>query len=97
MPFPIVVDESRWFRAWENTSLVRGNYPTPQEAAKHSGCCVKTRERDAGTGFPTMTGVLVSYDADADRVVVRGYGDFVSPCFVWEGSVRQYLSTWECD
>ena len=94
----IIFDDRRWFKAWLNTPSGISQSRTSEEAARKPGCAVKSRERDPDRlGLPKHHGKLVVFDEGADRVVVRGWGDEVSPRFVWEGTVREYLALWECD
>lgn len=95
------VDDRAWYAAYLDTPLTIGRYSSPAEAMKHPGCAVKTRERICTgdfKGFPVHTGKLVYYSEDlGEECLVRGHGDAVSPKFVWRGTVREYLATWECD
>jgi len=90
------IDDKKWYAAWLDTPMWMVNRPTNEsEAAKEPGCCVKSRERDGI--WPKHHGKLVSYDKEADRVVVRGHDSAVSPRFVWEGTTSEYHRTWICD
>jgi len=40
---------------------------------------------------------VVVFDAEADKVIVRGLGDEISPKFVWHGTVAEFTAFWECD
>jgi hypothetical protein len=53
-------------------------------------CCVKSKARD-------QFGVLVKFDDVNNEVMVRGYGDRMSPKFVWTGTILEYFATWDCD
>ena len=91
-----VVDEKAWFEACLDTPLCPPRNPaSAEEAMKTPGCCVKSKARRYG--FPDRFGVLVSFDESADKVLVRGYGDAVSPKFVWTGTIPEYFATWDCD
>ena len=92
----MVVDDVKWGEAWLDTPLgFRGGHSTREDAMRSEGCAVKSRVLEKG--WPKHTGKLVIFDEKADRVVVRGHGDVVSPKFVWTGTVREYWMFWECD
>lgn len=97
----MVLNDQQWYTACLDTPLTMRRCLSASEAFYVAGCCVKSRERettDAGRpGFPKHHGKLVSYDATADKVLVRGHGDAVSPKFVWRGTRAEYVSLWECD
>jgi hypothetical protein len=62
------------------------------------GTCLKSIERDASMGgFPRFHGILVTYDAPNDFVLVRGHGSPVSPTCVWTGTVAEYRGMWQVD
>lgn len=61
------------------------------------GTCLKSREREGRHGFPKHHGILVTYDAKTDYVLVRGHNSCVSPACVWTGTVAEYLAMWEVD
>lgn len=99
-------NDALWYEAYLDTPLI---VPQDRVAEAHrrrdpnvlrdvAGVCVKSRERDpVRGGFPARTGKLVLHDASRDYVVVRGYGDAVSPRFVWAGTVAEYDAAWEVD
>lgn len=71
---------------------------TQQQAFLVLGACVKATERDPQTGWPKHHGRLVSYDKNADRVVVRSHEDGITePRRVWTGTVAEYHECWEVD
>ena len=93
-----VVDEKAWFEAYLDTPLCPPRHASSAEdAMKTPGCRLKSKARRNPFGFPDRFGILVSFDLAADQAVVRGYGDCVSPKFVWTGTVREYLAAWICD
>jgi hypothetical protein len=101
MTATMIVDDKVWYQAWLDTPIVMPRCSSAHEAMKTPGCAVKSRERVTEgdfKGFPKMTGKLVKYTDDlGERCIVRGHGDATSPKFVWYGTLREYLSIWECD
>lgn len=93
------LDNARWFEAWLDTPLAAPQgCRTPEEATRRPGCAVRSRERDpSSVVFSVHYGKLVTFDEVADRVLVRGHDSEASPRFVWEGTIREYLTLWECD
>lgn len=95
----IVQDDVRWYSAYLDTPFGISPSRSAEEAMRKPGCAVQSREIDCDNphGFPKHHGKLVTFDESADRVVVRGHNSPVSPRFLWEGTVREYLALWECD
>jgi len=92
----MMIDEEKWYSAWLDTPISYTAQRTPEATMKQPGCSVKSREKVGG--WPKHTGKLVSFiDTLGGRCIVRGHGDAVSSKFVWEGTVQEYLATWECD
>lgn len=92
----MVIDDALWYTAWLDTPMwMRTSHGNPSEQMKEPGCCVCSREREGQ--WPKHHGKLVSYDEEADRVVVRGHDSAVSPRFVWTGTKAEYFRTWICD
>lgn len=93
----LVIDEKKWAEAFLDTPFGRPQDPkSAHDAMKTPSCGVKSKERDERK-WPKHTGQLVAYDEPGNRVIVRGYGDAVSPKFVWTGSVAEYFGFWDCD
>ncbi len=98
-------DMGAWGEACLDTPIFRQPAETAEEAAKHAGNHVKSREREQdGFGWPKFHGVLVYYEefegkADGAGVaLVRSIGSPVSPPgTVWVGSTRDYHLMWEVD
>jgi len=61
------------------------------------GVCLKSIATEGPHGFPEHTGILVSYDAKSDQVLVRGHNSAASPPCTWTGTVAEYLAMWEVD
>lgn len=93
----MIVDDKKWAEAWLDTPFGRPKDPkSAHEAMKVPSCGVKSKERSE-KGWPKHTGQLVAYSEERDQVIVRGYGDAVSPKFVWTGTVPEYFAFWDCD
>jgi len=94
----MVIDAARHHALWLDTPAGCQSSTTREETAKRSGCAVKSLEREGGwRHLPVHHGRLAAYDEAADRVCVIGYDDPVSPPFVWEGTVAEYVALWECN
>jgi len=92
-------DPAAFHAAWRDTVLgpkLAGL--TREQALLTLGACVKSLERQSAHGWPKHHGILVSYDQDADRVVVRTHDDdVIEPRRVWTGTVAEYHECWEVD
>ena len=86
-----IVDEREWYQAWLDTPFGLPNGLSKEEAFKTPGCCVQARDPNAEHQF----GRLTMYSED--HIVVRGYNDSVSKCFVWTGTKAEYFRTWGID
>lgn len=91
----MIVDEKKWVEAFLDTPFGRPQNPaSAHDAMMMPSCGVKSKERSE-KGWPKHCGQLVAYSEA--KVIVRGYGDAVSPKFVWTGTVPEYFSFWDCD
>lgn len=90
----MILDDTKWHEAWLDTPLVMARRASSKaEAMTIPGAAVKSIER-GGDGMPLHHAKIVTY---GDEVVLRGYGDAVSPRFVWRGTQQDYYRLWECD
>lgn len=92
-------DERVYHEAWLDLPvmpLLAGK--TAEQAFVTEGACVKSRERQRGSGFPNHTGILVRYHEAADVAVVISHADGITePRVTWTGTVADYHADWEVD
>lgn len=93
----LIEDEKAWAEAWLDTPVSSPKHAAnPTDAMKQPGCAVKSKEHERAHGFPCHFGRVVAYDEAQDLVRVRTH-DGDTPKRVWEGTVRQFFSMWDCD
>jgi hypothetical protein len=103
MTMKILIDESLWHEAWLDTPFAAPSAYSAEAAMRLPGCHVKSKERNGQ--WPKFFGILVTYDVDTDRVVVRSknlppmtelFPDTNGKA-IWVGTLADYHATWDCD
>lgn len=87
-------NETEWQELMERMPPYFPGGDTPEEAFIKPGNCVKSAERGVD-GMPVHHGRLLHFSTEC--VIVLGFGDCVSPKFVWRGNDALYHLLWRVD